>query len=334
MDNDKWIEVRTSSTHGSGVFARRSIPQGTYILRETPLLITASKRALSREAEFVLLNASNKEAFLSLFGSCRCEYDPCVCSPVMKVSWSNQFSLRPDDSNIIKYCTYTIASRFNHSCEPNVWYDFDFERNTMHMAAVRDIEEGEELFITYIGHKDTESTAVRRTELQKWGIDCMCTACVAGIQFNDDTEWIKSCDFLGKRLRDELADARKDEEKVDSTTSDQLHPHPEESTEVWADRMWNDWEMRMNGFLELVKKEAMKASVVSHQTEKLENERAQAVVLHAGHIAANNNFNLPKKTILTHCLRLGDCLKDQAKTAFEKIKSDRMATNDTETSAV
>ncbi|KAH8684517.1 hypothetical protein BGZ60DRAFT_548191 [Tricladium varicosporioides] len=324
MDNDRWIEVKPSSTHGIGVFARQAIPQGTYVLRETPLLAIASKHALSREAEFTLLNNSDKEIFLSLFGSCRCEYDPCVCSPVMKVSWSNQFSLCPDDSNIIKYCIYTIASRFNHSCEPNVWYDFDFEGNIVHMAAVRDIKEGEELFITYIGHKDIESTAVRRAELKKWGIDCMCTACVAGIQFNNNTEWIKSCDSLGGRLRAELAHACSDEEKVDSTGSDQLRSHSEKSTEVWADRMWDDWEMRMNEFLELVKREAKKASVISHQTEKLENERALVMVLHANHINTNNDFNLSKKTILTHCLALGDCLKNRAKTAFKKIKSGQM----------
>lgn len=39
------------------------------------------------------------------------------------------------------------AVRFNHSCDPNV--EFHFEKGTLFVTALRDIDEGEELCVSY-----------------------------------------------------------------------------------------------------------------------------------------------------------------------------------------
>ena len=46
---------------------------------------------------------------------------------------------------------------YNHSAPANCDYDMDFEHQTMSITAVRDIQQGEELFINYNGAWDEKS---------------------------------------------------------------------------------------------------------------------------------------------------------------------------------
>lgn len=45
---------------------------------------------------------------------------------------------------------------FNHSYEPNAWYDISFEHHTFNFYAHTDIKEGEEILINYNGEVDNE----------------------------------------------------------------------------------------------------------------------------------------------------------------------------------
>ncbi|KAI0339117.1 SET domain-containing protein [Trametopsis cervina] len=75
---------------------------------------------------------------------------------------------------------YVMHSHVNHSCDPNVSVRHLDQRSALSritMVAVRDIEVGEELFITYTNPK--MSLEIRRKHLLEWGFGkCNCSRCV------------------------------------------------------------------------------------------------------------------------------------------------------------
>lgn len=72
-----------------------------------------------------------------------------------------------------------MHSHVNHSCDPNVSVRHLDQRSALSritMVAVRDIEVGEELFITYTNPK--MSLEIRRKHLLEWGFGkCNCSRC-------------------------------------------------------------------------------------------------------------------------------------------------------------
>ncbi|KAJ8129079.1 hypothetical protein O1611_g4552 [Lasiodiplodia mahajangana] len=67
------------------------------------------------------------------------------------------------------------ASRFNHSCDPNVHYTTSAERRRWVGRATRDIRLGEELTISYLPlYHPTEE---RQASTMDWGFKCLCDRC-------------------------------------------------------------------------------------------------------------------------------------------------------------
>lgn len=63
---------------------------------------------------------------------------------------------------------------FNHSCEPNV--EFTCHESVMVFKTIRDVEKGEELYISYIDTEDDFES--RKYELQnRYGFICRCNKC-------------------------------------------------------------------------------------------------------------------------------------------------------------
>ncbi|KAJ3248071.1 hypothetical protein HDU78_002164 [Chytriomyces hyalinus] len=78
---------------------------------------------------------------------------------------------------------YLTAAMMNHSCLPNVRVDW-FNDNTIRVIADRDIEEGEELSISYVGPVDVasareEDVLAKRKEFFRfnYGFVCTCPLC-------------------------------------------------------------------------------------------------------------------------------------------------------------
>lgn len=120
VDNE-WIEVRQSPIHGYGCFAIKTIPKDTRILQYVGEKITkteSNRRGLLQEERA----KKNGDGLVYIF----------------------ELNKRYDiDGNVPE----NTARYVNHSCEPNceavnirgrIWY-----------VALRDIEEGEEVFIDY-----------------------------------------------------------------------------------------------------------------------------------------------------------------------------------------
>jgi len=104
-----------------------------------------------------------------------------LCEQLASATSHNSFGLRSgseDGEEYMGYALYPDASYFNHSCSPNV----SKRRigNRWEFRAARDIAEGEECCITYLGgDEDDLSVEVRRARLRcYWGFECMCHRCV------------------------------------------------------------------------------------------------------------------------------------------------------------
>ncbi|CAJ2500040.1 Uu.00g028930.m01.CDS01 [Anthostomella pinea] len=75
-------------------------------------------------------------------------------------------------------CVYFTASRFNHSCDPNLEWQTWVESPWFTARASRKISAGNELTVSYLG--GPMSRAQRQRDLKSgWGFDCACTRCTA-----------------------------------------------------------------------------------------------------------------------------------------------------------
>ena len=92
---------------------------------------------------------------------------------------------------------YATACKMNHSCHPNVVVLYKQPSIgkmplCIHVVALRDIEEGEELCISYID--SSEPVESRREELGNYGFECQCEKCVRDSNACSDAPRIKEED--------------------------------------------------------------------------------------------------------------------------------------------
>jgi hypothetical protein len=156
---------------GKGLIATRAIRPGELILSEPPLFTTAS---LSNPATFEKdlgaivkgLSKDGQRAFLSLHNN-----NP-GANPFSNIVRSNGYPLGPNSE---VGAIFPLVARLNHSCRPNAQHAWNEAKGIEVVHAVRDIQEGEELTLSYLaGGASTE----RQSRLKEYfGFDCTCEAC-------------------------------------------------------------------------------------------------------------------------------------------------------------
>lgn len=101
---------------------------------------------------------------------------------VCRIYNANSFEIEPskrDESGHkvpAQSAVFIEASRFNHSCDPNLWYHCDTTRGYFRATASRPIETGEELTINYIPVLPVRADRLRDLKM-RWGFDCRCNVC-------------------------------------------------------------------------------------------------------------------------------------------------------------
>lgn len=169
------IEIQETPGKRYGVFATRSIPAGRIILAEMPLVQSSTANRVAIEVSCALLNPQEQAFFRLLRGTRQgSESD----SPTVQIWNTNQFHM-PHDLHV--GCVYAKASMVNHGCDPNADYTFTKEKHIV-ITSTRDIGEGEEVTISYVGPEvQTMPVEYRKTALlERSGFECQCEACAGG----------------------------------------------------------------------------------------------------------------------------------------------------------
>lgn len=180
-DSRHLIQVRNTPFAGLGVFAIARIPKSTRIL-STPLLLTLDGGEDPNEILSAVSKLSDvdKAQYLELhpFGSHvrRRNVKERTGKHWQHLQEWERNAIGVYDANSFEVGVYYLPSRINHSCIPNVHYEYNpaIQRGTFH--AVRDIERGEEVLISYI-NGGSRTKRWREPKLDLWGFKCQCAAC-------------------------------------------------------------------------------------------------------------------------------------------------------------
>ena len=73
-------------------------------------------------------------------------------------------------------CLFPRVARINHACRPNAYAKFEPATLRMRVVALREIEQGEEVSISY-GRVELPYVERRRLYQEGWGFECGCEMC-------------------------------------------------------------------------------------------------------------------------------------------------------------
>ncbi|KAI0112822.1 SET domain-containing protein [Hypoxylon sp. NC0597] len=226
MDEDPTVpdpfEVREAVGMGLGCFATRDISAGERVLVEKCRLTCFSYSNRHDIMEDLIenykkLGNEEREQCLSLHASEDWEVSKRVWRVLNKFDMSieekeeyarlylvfeaNAFSLEEadklDDGTVISAGIDGIflkASRFNHSCDPNLSYTTTVVPGFWIATATRPIRKGTQLTVTYI--PPFPSRDRRQATLQSWGFTCRCIRC-EGWDDDYDKELLEACRLQG-----------------------------------------------------------------------------------------------------------------------------------------
>ncbi|KAI0446400.1 hypothetical protein F4803DRAFT_568418 [Xylaria telfairii] len=191
------FEVRDAGDYGFGCFATRDIKPGEIVLVDSSSIIIAEGEVHETCDQLVRcyesLDEEDQEEWRSLSGHLRenrlemyrwsyrrkrpdgtplFKEEPEFYAILHSQFDSNSFDI--DNTNLT--ALYLLASRFNHSCDPNVVYENELVIGRWVGRASRNIAEGEQLFIAYLAIH--APVAQRQAKSQQWGFNCACDKCL------------------------------------------------------------------------------------------------------------------------------------------------------------
>ncbi|KAK7951304.1 SET domain-containing protein 5 [Apiospora aurea] len=162
---------------GIGLVATRLIRRGEEIMTARPAVVAhedlvdelelASQNALLDHAARVLPGERRKR-FLAQAGELGGHR-------IADIMFTNSFQVSLGLQGEPHFGNFPEVSRLNHDCRPSIAYYID-ENLTHHTHAVRDIQPGEELIISYLDSFRARSVRQARARAS-WGFSCGCSQC-------------------------------------------------------------------------------------------------------------------------------------------------------------
>lgn len=176
--------IEPSPGKGLGVFAAHDLETGSIIMREAPM-ITIKPPDHSPGTGYPMLKISELV---------HAQYR-LLSQPEQQEVLSLTYSVLPSDvarygdnldilGLVFRNNAYDTGSeiglfpriaRINHSCRPNAAYYWNERLKRRFVYATRDIEEGEEIFVSFISLLMTREE--RQKKLARYGFTCTCPAC-------------------------------------------------------------------------------------------------------------------------------------------------------------
>lgn len=164
---------------GNGLIATRTIPMGSRILSEQPIVRVPDDESnndeLDDDARLACLNRQvdalppdERQAFLSMYN-----VHSHNVSQNLGIFLTNALPLRHDGEEA---GIFLNACRINHACDNNAHnsWNANIKRHTIH--ALRDIDQGEEITINYLGILKKRETRQRYLQ-EHFAFTCSCHLC-------------------------------------------------------------------------------------------------------------------------------------------------------------
>ncbi|KAG5988785.1 hypothetical protein E4U52_006245 [Claviceps spartinae] len=168
--------VRNVPGKGKGLVATRHIPEGTRILSERPLIYVPfetsdehRKRIISLQVKH--LNKEQRDIFLAFPNRFPHSNSATRYIGIFRTSCI-QAVVGPQES----FAIFPYACRINHDCDENAMKEWNPETKQLTVHAMRDIEEGDEITVTYVHFSNNHEA--RQEMLQRdYHFTCCCRAC-------------------------------------------------------------------------------------------------------------------------------------------------------------
>ena len=166
--NSKLNFIKTPK-NGIASFANRPIKRGEQILLEHPLLIINQnlERINPYEKYFAKMTDHEREIFYSLHDSTERRFTPKTFNGIIN---TNAFGISCGSG------IFPLITRINHSCRPKAHYSWDVLNYGLALYAQVDIEEGEEVTLSYI-HVTADTRSRRDSLLRSFKFECQCELC-------------------------------------------------------------------------------------------------------------------------------------------------------------
>ncbi|KAG6020368.1 hypothetical protein E4U19_006416, partial [Claviceps sp. Clav32 group G5] len=168
--------VRNVPGKGKGLVATRDIPEGARILSERPLIQVSfqtsdehRKRIISLQVKH--LNKEQRDIFLSFPNRFPHSDSATRYSGIFRTSCI-QAAVGPQGS----FAIFPHACRINHDCDENAIKEWNPDTKQLTVHAMRDIEEGDEITVTYVlfsSDHEARQIMLRRD----YHFTCLCRAC-------------------------------------------------------------------------------------------------------------------------------------------------------------
>ena len=176
------LEVRFIPGKGNGLIATRAIKKGETILIDSahvivsaqfPAQVTRSQGEALFKAILDQLPTKDREVIMSRDMSLGDK-------GIENVMKTNSFACHLDDGGVGDgyICLFPSVARINHACQPNAHPRFIPKTLSMEIKALRDIEAGEEISISY-GNIDMKHAERQRLYKDGWNFTCTCSLCTA-----------------------------------------------------------------------------------------------------------------------------------------------------------
>jgi hypothetical protein len=172
--SNNWYEIKPVPGKGLGMVAARWIPKGTRILSEKALFKFPHPTTEMEEDDIIIrdildgLTKQQRDAFFALYNPWESEYLAAV-----RIAQNNGMPLASDSS---LDGLFLVAARINHDCVNNAHRTWRQDREALHLHAIRNIAEGEEITISYTARFRTFEE--RQTFLLGHPMfTCTCTLC-------------------------------------------------------------------------------------------------------------------------------------------------------------
>ncbi|KAI9764032.1 MAG: hypothetical protein M1840_008908 [Geoglossum simile] len=171
---DKPYAIRPITGKGQGFVATSKIPKGTRILLEVPLFkMPGSAEDIGSAESIVLrevksLTKDQQRAFLALRN-----VQGRKCTPLLGIVITNILPLGGSDSGGL----FLEASRINHSCQPNTQHTWNGDLGHLTVHALRDIEAGREITISYISGVSLGHAERQHHLMDGFSFTCACELC-------------------------------------------------------------------------------------------------------------------------------------------------------------